>query len=597
MKNTRNFSIIAHIDHGKSTLADRLLEMTGTLDKRQMRDQVLDGMDLERERGITIKATVVRLEHTAADGETYELNLIDTPGHVDFTYEVSRSLAACEGAVLVVDAVQGVEAQTVANVLLAMEQDLEIVPVINKVDLPGARVEIVSEEIENLLGIPAEDILLASAKNGLGVAEVLEAIIERVPPPGGSLDRPLKALVVDSFYESYRGVVMYTRVVDGTLRKGEPLLLMAAGKVYEAAELGVFEPHMTPVDELQAGSVGYVVGNIKDINDTQVGDTLTDPERPTDDPFPGYRELQPLVFCGLFPAETSEYAVLREALERLRLNENSFTFEPETSDALGFGFRCGFLGLLHMDVIRERLEREYGLTLITTAPSVRYRVTTSDGVQLEIENPSAMPDVAEIEEVAEPFVSVNLGTPTEYIGPIMELCESKRGEYRSIEYITPTRAIVHYTLPLSEIVVDFFDRLKSMTRGYGSMDYEVGGYRPSSLVKLDILLNGQPVDALSLIVHKERAAVRGRVLVDKLRAIIPRQFFDVPIQAAIGQRIVARETIKALRKNVTAKCYGGDITRKRKLLERQKEGRRRMKSVGNVEVPQEAFLVVLSTDE
>jgi GTP-binding protein LepA len=407
----------------------------------------------------------------------------------------------------------------------------------------------------------------------------------------------LKALVVDSFYESYRGVVMYTRVVDGTLRKGEPLLLMAAGKVYEAAELGVFEPHMTPVDELQAGSVGYVVGNIKDINDTQVGDTLTDPERPTDDPFPGYRELQPLVFCGLFPAETSEYAVLREALERLRLNENSFTFEPETSDALGFGFRCGFLGLLHMDVIRERLEREYGLTLITTAPSVRYRVTTSDGVQLEIENPSAMPDVAEIEEVAEPFVSVNLGTPTEYIGPIMELCESKRGEYRSIEYITPTRAIVHYTLPLSEIVVDFFDRLKSMTRGYGSMDYEVGGYRPSSLVKLDILLNGQPVDALSLIVHKERAAVRGRVLVDKLRAIIPRQFFDVPIQAAIGQRIVARETIKALRKNVTAKCYGGDITRKRKLLERQKEGRRRMKSVGNVEVPQEAFLVVLSTDE
>ena len=595
MKNTRNFSIIAHIDHGKSTLADRLLEMTGTLDKRQMREQVLDAMELERERGITIKATVVRLEHTAADGETYELNLIDTPGHVDFTYEVSRSLAACEGAVLVVDAVQGVEAQTVANVLLAMEQDLEIIPVINKVDLPGARVEIVSEEIENLLGIPAEEILHASAKNGLGVAEVLEAIIERVPPPAGTPDGPLKALVVDSFYDSYRGVVLYTRVVDGTLRKGAPVLLMAADKVYEASELGVFEPHMSPVDELHAGSDGYVIGAIKDISDTQVGDTLTDPERRTPDPFPGYRELQPLVFCGLYPAETSEYAVLREALERL--NESSFTFEPETSDALGFGFRCGFLGLLHMDVIRERLEREYDLTLITTAPNVKYRVTTEDGDVLDIENPSAMPDAGDLEEVAEPYVSVNLGTPSEYIGPIMELCESKRGEYRSIEYITPTRAIVHYTLPLSEIVVDFFDRLKSMTRGYGSMDYEVGGYRPSDLVKLDILLNGSPVDALSLIVHKERAAIRGRALVDKLRAIIPRQFFDVPIQAAIGRRVVARETIKALRKNVTAKCYGGDITRKRKLLERQKEGRKRMKSVGSVEVPQEAFLAVLSTDE
>lgn len=597
MKNTRNFSIIAHIDHGKSTLADRLLEITGTLDKRQMRDQVLDGMELERERGITIKATVVTLVHKADDGETYELNLIDTPGHVDFTYEVSRSLAACEGAVLVVDAVQGVEAQTVANVLLAMEQDLVIIPVINKVDLPGAQVDMVSEEIQNLLDVPAEDILHASAKSGLGIAEVLDAIIERVPAPAGSPDRALKALVVDSFYESYRGVVLYVRIVDGTLRKGAPILLMAAGKVYEAAEVGVFEPHMTPVDELRTGSVGYVVGNIKDIHDTQVGDTLTDPADPTDDPFPGYRKLQPLVFCGLYPAESTEYTLLREALEKLRLNESSFTFDPETSDALGFGYRCGFLGLLHMDVIRERLEREYGLTLITTAPSVKYRVTTEDGVTVEIQNPSAMPDAAVVKQVEEPFVAVNLGSPAEYIGPIMELCESKRGEYRSIEYITPTRVIVHYTLPLSEIVVDFFDRLKSMTRGYGSMDYEVGSYRESNLVKLDILLNGAPVDALSLIVHRDGAALRGRALVDKLRAIIPRQFFDVPIQAAIGQRVVARETIKALRKNVTAKCYGGDISRKRKLLERQKEGRKRMKSVGNVEVPQEAFLAVLSTDE
>ncbi|MBM3214905.1 elongation factor 4 [Candidatus Poribacteria bacterium] len=596
MKNTRNFCIIAHIDHGKSTLADRLLEMTGTLEARQMREQVLDAMDLERERGITIKAHVVRLNYNAPDGETYELNLIDTPGHVDFTYEVSRSLAACEGAVLVVDAVQGVEAQTVANVMLALEQDLTIVPVINKVDLPSARVDAVKEELEDILGIARDEVILASAKDGTGIDQVLQGIVARIPPPKGDAAEPLKALVIDSFYDSYRGVVMYTRVVNGCLRDGMPILLMGTGRQYDVDALGVFAPHMRPVDELRAGSVGYVIANIKDIRDTKIGDTLTEPDRPTSLPFPGYRELQPLVFCGLYPTEASAYPLLRDALEKLRLNDSSFSFEPETSVALGFGFRCGFLGMLHMEIIQERLEREFDMSLITTAPSVKYRVLTSGGDVIDIQNPSEMPDAGSIEDVEEPYVAVHLVTPKEYIGPLMELCKSRRGEYRNLEYHTPTRAMLHYDVPLNEIVVDFYDRLKTLTRGYGSMDYELAGYRPSDLVRLDILLNERPVDALSLIVHRDQAYYRGRLLVDKLRRLIPRQMFDVPVQAAVGSRVIARETIKALRKNVTAKCYGGDITRKRKLLEKQKEGKRRMKAIGSVEVPQEAFMAVLSTE-
>jgi GTP-binding protein LepA len=596
MKNTRNFCIIAHIDHGKSTLADRLLEFTGTLDARRMREQVLDAMDLERERGITIKAHVVRLLYTASDGETYELNLIDTPGHVDFTYEVSRSLAACDGAILVVDAVQGVEAQTVANVMLAMEHDLAVVPVINKVDLPNARVEEVAKEIEEVIGLPAEDVIPASAKEGIGIAQILDAVIERIPPPVGDPGAPLRALVVDSFYDTYRGVVMYTRVFDGELRVGMPILLMATGHRYEVDSLGVFAPQMTPVDVLRTGSVGYVIANIKDIRHTKIGDTLTEPDRPTANPLAGYRELQSLVFCGLYPAEASDYAYLRDALEKLRLNDSSFTFAPESSTALGFGFRCGFLGLLHMEIIRERLEREFDQTLITTAPSVKYRVLTTDGEYLEIENPSKMPDASSVEIIEEPVVAVQLVTPREYIGPLMELCRNRRGTYQSLNYTTPSRAALVYDIPLTEVIVDFYDKLKTLTRGYGSMDYEFVGYRAADLVKLDILLNEKPVDALSLVVHRDQAYHRGRALVDKLRRLIPRQLFDVPVQAAIGSRVIARETIKALRKNVTAKCYGGDITRKRKLLEKQKEGKKRMKSIGSVEVPQEAFLAVLSTE-
>lgn len=597
MKRTRNFCIIAHIDHGKSTLADRLLETTGALDEREMREQALDTMDLERERGITIKAAVARLSYAAKDGHEYELNLIDTPGHVDFTYEVSRSLAACEGALLLVDAAQGIQAQTVSNATLALEQGLEIVPVVNKIDLPSARIDLVLEEIEDLLGTPAEEILHISAKNGVGIEDALEAVVQRIPSPSGDLKAPLKALVIDSHYDTYRGVVMCVRVMDGSLRSKMPIRLMAAGDERESAEVGVFAPRMTPVDELKAGSVGYITANIKDIRQTRIGDTITDAANPTAQPCPGYRDMQPFVFCGLYPSDSSDFSALREALDKLRLNESSFTYEAETSDALGFGFRCGFLGPLHMDIVRERLEREYNLTLITTAPNVRYQVLTNSGDVLEIENPSDMPGLGELASIEEPCASVQLSVPAEYIGAAMELCENRRGTYRSLEYVTPTRAVIHYELPLSEIVVNFFDKLKSSTRGYGSMSYELIGYRESDLVKLDILLNGKPVDALSLIIHREKAGERGRALAEKLQAVIPRQFFDVPIQAAIGRKVVARKTVKAIRKNVTAKCYGGDITRKRKLLERQKEGRKRMKAVGSVEVPQEAFTAALAIDE
>ena len=597
MKRKRNFCIIAHIDHGKSTLADRLLEIAGALDKREMREQTLDTMDLERERGITIKAAVARLMYAAKDGEQYELNLIDTPGHVDFTYEVSRSLAACEGALLLVDAAQGIQAQTVSNAALAMEQGLEIVPILNKIDLAAARIEEVSEEIEELLGTPADQILRISAKSGDGIDDALEAVVQRIPPPSGNLNAPLKALVVDSHYDSYRGVVMCVRVMDGALRAKAPIQLMAADEERESAEVGVFTPRMTPVEQLGAGSVGYVTAGIKDINITRIGDTITDPENPAAEPCPGYREMQPFVFCGLYPADSSDFSALQDALDKLRLNESSFTYEGETSDALGFGFRCGFLGPLHMDIVRERLEREYNLTLITTAPNVRFQVLTNSGQELTIENPSDMPGLGDLAAIEEPIAAVQLSVPAEYIGPAMDLCQSKRGIYKSLEYVTPTRVVIDYELPLSELVVNFFDRLKSSTRGYGSMSYELIGYRESNLVKLDILLNGKPVDALSLIIHREKAEERGRALTEKLLELIPRQFFDIPIQAAVGRRVVARKTIKAMRKNVTAKCYGGDITRKRKLLERQKEGRKRMKAVGSVEVPQEAFTAALALDE
>ena len=597
MKRTRNFCIIAHIDHGKSTLADRLLETTGALDQREMREQALDTMDLERERGITIKAAVARLAYTAQDGHEYELNLIDTPGHVDFTYEVSRSLAACEGALLLVDAAQGIQAQTVSNATLAIEQGLEIVPVLNKIDLPSARADVVAEEMEDLLGTPAEEILQISAKNGVGIEDALEAVVQRIPPPVGDPNAPLKALVIDSHYDDYRGVVMCVRVIDGALRSRMPIRLMAAGDERESAEVGVFAPRMTPVDQLIAGSVGYLTASIKDIRRTRIGDTITDASNPTAEPCPGYRDMQPFVFCGLYPADSSDFSALREALDKLRLNESSFTYEAETSDALGFGFRCGFLGPLHMDIVRERLEREYNLSLITTAPNVRYQILTNSGDVREIENPSDMPGLGELASIEEPRADVQLSVPAEYIGAAMELCESRRGTYRSLEYLTPTRAVIQYELPLSELVVNFFDKLKSSTRGYGSMSYELIGYRESDLVKLDILLNGKPVDALSLIIHRDKAGERGRALAEKLQAVIPRQFFDVPIQAAIGRRVVARKTVKAIRKNVTAKCYGGDITRKRKLLERQKEGRKRMKAVGRVDVPQEAFTAALAIDE
>lgn len=593
----RNFSIIAHIDHGKSTLADRLIEMTGTLSKREMEDQILDSMSLERERGITIKDQAVQLDYKAKDGNEYILNLIDTPGHVDFSYEVSRALAACEGALLVIDATQGIEAQTLANVYLAMDHDLEIIPVINKIDLPSADVPLVEKEIEDVLGIDKNDCVLCSAKTGLGVDEVLEAVVNRVPAPKGDPAAPLQALIFDSKFDAYKGVMLYVRVVNGCLKKGMSIRLMATGKVYEVTEVGVFKPAMVNVPELGEGQVGFLAASIKTVKDARVGDTITDNDRPAKEPLPGYRKATPMVYCGLYPVENSEYDNLRDALEKLQLNDASLTFEPETSTALGFGFRCGFLGLLHMDVIKERLEREYNLTLITTAPNVIYEVVKTNGDIEMVDNPSQFPNPTVIEHVEEPFVNATIIVPKDFVGPIMELSQEKRGEYQNMTYLDENRVMIHYALPLSEIIFDYFDRLKSVSRGYASLDYELSGYRASDMVKVDILLNGDPVDALSAIVHRDRAQYWGRALVEKLRKLIPRQLFEIPIQAAIGSKIIARENVSALRKDVLAKCYGGDITRKRKLLEKQKAGKKRMKQVGSVELPQEAFMAILKMDD
>ncbi|MBM7581809.1 GTP-binding protein LepA [Caldicoprobacter guelmensis] len=589
----RNFCIIAHIDHGKSTLADRLLEITGTLTEREMQEQVLDTMEIERERGITIKAQAVRLVYKYKDGEEYILNLIDTPGHVDFTYEVSKSLAACEGALLVVDASQGIQAQTLANLYLALEHNLEIIPVINKIDLPSARPEWAKTQIEEVIGLDAHDAPLISAKNGIGIEEVLDRIIERIPPPEGDEDAPLRALIFDSFYDNYRGVITYVRIKEGTVRPGQRIRIMSNGKEFEVTEVGIFRPHLTPIDELRAGDVGYIAAGIKNVGDTRVGDTITSADRPASEPLPGYKKLQPMVYCGIYPADGAKYEDLKEALAKLQLNDASLVFEPETSAALGFGFRCGFLGLLHMEIIQERLEREYDLDLVTTAPSVVYRVYKKNGEMLEVSNPTDMPSPAEIDHMEEPVVRAQIITPTEYVGDIMELCQERRGEFRHMEYLESTRVMLTYELPLNEIIYDFFDALKSRTKGYASFDYELIGYKESDLVKLDILLNGQMVDALSVIVHRDKAYARGRAIVQKLKEVIPRHLFEIPIQAAIGSRVIARETIKALRKDVLAKCYGGDVTRKKKLLEKQKEGKKRMRQVGSVEVPQEAFMAVL----
>lgn len=594
--NIRNFSIIAHIDHGKSTLADRLIEHTGTLSSREMEDQVLDQMELERERGITIKAQAVRLDYIAKDGETYMLNLIDTPGHVDFTYEVSRSLAACEGALLVVDAAQGIEAQTLANVYLALEHDLEIIPVINKIDLPSADPERVKHEIEEVIGLDTSDAVLVSAKTGFGIEEVLEAIVRKVPPPRGDADASLKALIFDSHFDPYKGVIVYVRVMQGRIAPGMKIKMMATDKVFEVNEVGVFRPYLVNVDELGPGQVGFIAASIKNVKDTRVGDTVTDASRPVVEPLPGYRKVTPMVYCGLYPVESNEYDTLRDALDKLKLNDASLVYEPETSVALGFGFRCGFLGLLHMDVVQERLEREYNLALITTAPNVIYKVYKTNGEVFEIENPSHLPPPQEIEHIEEPYVKATIIVPNDFVGSVMELSQEKRGEYKDMRYLDTTRVMLTYNLPLSEIIYDYFDRLKSSTRGYASLDYELIGYQESQLVKLDIMLNGDPVDALSVIVHRDKAQYRGRLLAEKLRGIIPRQMFEIPIQAAIGNKVIARETVRAMRKDVLAKCYGGDITRKRKLLEKQKEGKKRMKQVGNVEVPQEAFMAILKMD-
>lgn len=592
----RNFSIIAHIDHGKSTLADRLIEYTGTLTKREMEEQILDSMDLERERGITIKAQAVRSIYTARDGQEYMLNFIDTPGHVDFTYEVSRALAACEGALLVIDATQGIEAQTLANVYLALDNDLDIIPVINKIDLPSADPERVKHEIEDVIGIDASEAVLTSAKTGIGIEDVLEAIVAKIPAPKGDAQKPLKALVFDSKFDAYKGVVLYFRVIDGRVRKGMKIRMMATGAEFEVTEVGVFKPNPVIVDELDAGQVGFLAAAIKNVKDARVGDTITDASNPADEALPGYRKATPMVYCGLYPVENSDYDNLRDALEKLQLNDASLVFEPETSVALGFGFRCGFLGLLHMDVIKERLEREYNLALITTAPNVIYEVFRTNGDVELVDNPSNFPDPTVIDHVEEPYVNATIIVPKDYVGAVMELSQEKRGEYENMTYLDETRVMIHYALPLSEIIFDYFDRLKSATRGYASLDYELAGYRASDLVKVDILLNGDPVDALSAIVHREKATVRGRQLVEKLRSLIPRQMFEIPVQAAIGNKIIARENVRALRKDVLAKCYGGDISRKRKLLEKQKEGKKRMKQVGSVELPQEAFMAILKMD-
>ena len=589
----RNVSVVAHIDHGKSTLADRFLEITGALEAREMEAQVLDAMDLERERGITIKAHPVHLNYTSEAGEQYVLNLIDTPGHVDFSYEVTRSLAACEGALLLVDASQGVEAQTLANAQLAVDNGLEIIPVINKIDLPGALPEEARRQISEIVGLDGRHALLVSAKHGTGVPEILEAIVARLPPPGGRLDAPLKALIFDSWYDPYRGVVIVVRVIDGTIRSGTRIRLMAQGQDHEVEHVGIFTPKAVSIEELGVGEVGFLVANIKKISDAKIGDTITESERPTTKPFPGFKELKPMVFAGLYPVEGHQYPELRDALEKLRLNDASFFYGPETSAALGFGFRCGFLGLLHMEIVQERLEREFGMDLVTTAPGVLYRVTTTDGQIQEVDSPAKLPEAGRIKVIEEPVITAMVLTPAAHVGGILKLCQDKRGVQKNIEYLATDRVLITYELPFNEVVLDFYDRLKTISRGYASLDYHVTGYWPSPLVKLDILVNGEPVDALSIILHRDMAYDRGRALASKMRELIPRQMFEVAIQVAVGGRIIARESVKAMRKNVLAKCYGGDITRKRKLLEKQKEGKKRMKRVGRVEIPQEAFLAVL----
>jgi GTP-binding protein LepA len=593
----RNFSIIAHIDHGKSTLADRILQLTGAVADRDMEDQLLDDMDLERERGITIKAHAVRLDYKAKDGKDYVLNLIDTPGHVDFTYEVSRSLSACEGALLVVDASQGVEAQTLANTYLAIENDLELVPVLNKIDLPSAEPDRIKEQIENIIGLDSSEAVLTSAKTGVGVDEVLEAIIAKVPPPKGDRNAPLKALIFDSWYDSYRGVIVLFRVIDGTLKKGTKIKFFNTGREYLTETIGVNRPRPTPIGELGPGEVGFLTASIKTVADVQIGDTITGAQNPAQEALPGFQEVKPMVFAGLYPTDSAQYEDLRDAMDKLRLNDASFFYEPESSTALGFGFRCGFLGLLHMEIIQERLEREFNLDLITTAPGVRYRVTTSDGTVLEIDSPSQMPDPSRIAKIEEPFIEATILSHDSFLGGILPLLDEKRGVQRKFEYVTKDRVMLVYELPLNEIVLDFYDRLKSVSRGYASLDYHLSGYQESKLVKLDILVSGEPVDALSLIMHSDTAAAKGRLLTAKMKELIPRQLFEVPIQAAIGNKVIARETVKAMGKNVIAKCYGGDISRKRKLLEKQKEGKKRMKKVGRVEIPQEAFLAVLKVNE
>ena len=593
----RNFSIIAHIDHGKSTLADRILQMTGAVADRDMEAQMLDDMDLERERGITIKSHAVRLDYTAKDGQDYVLNLIDTPGHVDFSYEVSRSLSACEGALLIVDASQGVEAQTLANTYLALENDLELLPVLNKIDLPSAEPERIKEQIENIIGLDASDAVLASAKTGIGIEEILEQIIAKIPAPKGDPNKPLKALIFDSWYDSYRGVIVLFRVIEGTLKKGTKIRFFNTGRDYLVETLGVNRPRPTPINELSVGEVGFLTASIKTVADVQIGDTITEAANPTTEPFPGFQEIKPMVFAGMYPIDAAQYEDLRDAMDKLRLNDASFFYEPESSTALGFGFRCGFLGLLHMEIIQERLEREFNLELITTAPGVRYRVTTTNGEVMEVDSPSKMPDTGRIEKIEEPYIEATILTNDPYLGGILALLDEKRGVQKKFEYITENRVMLVYKLPLNEIVLDFYDRLKSVSKGYASLDYHFSEYRESNLVKLDVLVSGEPVDALSLVLHRGTAEAKGKLVVSKMKELIPRQMFEVPIQAAIGAKIIARETVKAMGKNVTAKCYGGDISRKRKLLEKQKEGKKRMKKVGRVEIPQEAFLAVLKVNE